>query len=93
MINAEEYGVTSANVDDLSKGSDNPEVGRLLGTEGDLGAMMGLDNKWAYNVVKQVGNYGEVFEKYIGAKTPIGLERGINAQYKDGGLIYAPPMR
>jgi len=93
MINAEEYGVTSANVDDLAKGSDNPEVNRLLGTEGDLGAMLGLDSKWAYNVVKQVGNYGEVFEKYIGAKTPIGLERGVNAQYKDGGLIYAPPMR
>ncbi len=93
MINAEEYGVTSANVDDLAKGSDNPEVNRLLGTEGDLGGMLGLDKKWAYNVIKQVGNYGEVYEKFIGANTPIGLERGINAQYKDGGILYAPPMR
>jgi general L-amino acid transport system substrate-binding protein len=93
MINAEEYGVTSQNVDDLAKGSDNPEVNRLLGTEGDLGAMLGLDKSWAQNVIKQVGNYGEVFAKYIGSDTPIGLERGVNAQYKDGGLIYAPPMR
>ncbi len=93
MINAEEYGVTSANVDDLAKGSDNPDVNRLLGTEGDLGGMLGLDKKWAYNVIKQVGNYGEVYEKFIGANTPIGLERGINAQYKDGGILYAPPMR
>ena len=93
MINAEEYGVTSANADDMATGSNNPEVKRLLGTEGDLGGMLGLDKKWAYNAIKQVGNYGEVFEKYIGANTPIGLERGVNAQYKDGGLIYAPPMR
>jgi general L-amino acid transport system substrate-binding protein len=93
MINAEEYGVTSANVDEMAKDSPNPEVKRLLGTEGDLGAMLGLDSKWAYNIIKQVGNYGEVFAKYIGSDTPIGLERGVNAQYKDGGLIYAPPMR
>ncbi|MEQ8357688.1 MAG: amino acid ABC transporter substrate-binding protein [Kiloniellaceae bacterium] len=93
MINAEEYGVSSGNVDEMAKGSDNPEINRLLGTEGDLGGMLGLDSKWAYNVVKEVGNYGEVFEKYIGSKTPIGLERGVNAQYKNGGLIYAPPMR
>ena len=93
MINAEEYGVTSANVDDMAANSNNPEVKRLLGTEGDLGGMLGLDSKWAYNAIKQVGNYGEVFAKYIGSDTPIGLERGVNAQYKDGGLIYAPPMR
>ncbi|MEM7171803.1 MAG: amino acid ABC transporter substrate-binding protein [Pseudomonadota bacterium] len=93
MINAEEYGVTSANVDDMAAGSDNPEVNRMLGTEGDLGSMIGLDPKWAYNAIKQVGNYGEVFEAYIGSSTPIGLERGLNAQYTNGGLIYAPPMR
>ncbi|MGD1877566.1 MAG: amino acid ABC transporter substrate-binding protein [Kiloniellaceae bacterium] len=93
MINAEEYGVTSANVDDMAANSNNPEVKRLLGTEGDLGGMLGLDSKWAYNAIKQGGNYGEVFAKYIGSDTPIGLERGGNAQYKDGGLIYAPPMR
>jgi general L-amino acid transport system substrate-binding protein len=93
LILAEEYGITSENVDEMAKGTDNPEVNRLLGNEGDMGAMLGLDNKWAYNIVKQVGNYGEVFEKYIGASTPIGLERGLNAQYKDGGIIYAPPAR
>ncbi|HEY9549330.1 MAG TPA: amino acid ABC transporter substrate-binding protein [Kiloniellaceae bacterium] len=93
MINAEEYGVTSGNVDDMAANSDNPEVRRLLGTEGNMGEMLGLDNKWAYNIVKQVGNYGEVFEKFIGASTPIALERGLNAQYKDGGIIYAPPVR
>ncbi|WP_420348422.1 amino acid ABC transporter substrate-binding protein [Pelagibius sp.] len=94
MINAEEYGVTSENVDEMAGGaSNNPEVARLLGSEGDLGGMLGLDAKWAYNVISQVGNYGEVFERYIGSETPIGLERGINALYTDGGLIYAPPMR
>ncbi|GAB4370481.1 MAG: amino acid ABC transporter substrate-binding protein [Kiloniellaceae bacterium] len=93
MIGAEEYGVNSGNVDEMAKGTDNPEINRLLGHEGNMGEMLGLDNKWAYNIVKQVGNYGEVFEKYIGTATPIGLERGINAQYKDGGLIYTPPFR
>ncbi len=93
MINAEEYGVDSSNVDQMAQGSDNPEVNRMLGSEGDLGSMIGLDKQWAYNVIKNVGNYGEVFEAYIGSDTPIGLERGLNAQYTDGGLIYAPPMR
>ncbi|WP_299622722.1 amino acid ABC transporter substrate-binding protein [Pelagibius sp.] len=93
MINAEEYGVTSANVDQMATGSNNPEVKRLLGTEADLGGMLGLEKNWAHNVIKQVGNYGEVYDRYIGASTPIGLERGINALYTDGGLIYAPPMR
>jgi general L-amino acid transport system substrate-binding protein len=58
-----------------------------------MGEMLGLDAKWGYNVIKMVGNYGEVFDKYIGADTPVGLERGLNAQYKDGGLIYSPPVR
>ncbi|MGF1629446.1 MAG: amino acid ABC transporter substrate-binding protein [Kiloniellaceae bacterium] len=93
LILAEEYGITSENVDEMAKGTDNPEVNRLLGNEGDMGAMLGVDNKWAYNIVKQVGNYGEVFEQFIGASTPIGLERGLNAQYKDGGILYAPPAR
>ena len=65
----------------------------MLGTEGDLGAMIGLDKQWAARAIAQVGNYGEVFEKFIGKDTPIGLARGLNAQYTDGGLIYAPPMR
>jgi general L-amino acid transport system substrate-binding protein len=93
MIAAEEFGVTSENVDDMVANSDHPEVRRLLGVEGDMGAMLGLDNQWGYNIIKQVGNYGEVFEKFIGASTPIGLERGLNAQYKDGGIIYSPPIR
>jgi general L-amino acid transport system substrate-binding protein len=93
LILAEEYGVTSENVDEMAKGTDNPEINRLLGAEGNMGEMLGVDNQWAYNIVKQVGNYGEVFEKFIGASTPIGLERGLNAQYTDGGIIYAPPAR
>jgi general L-amino acid transport system substrate-binding protein len=93
MIAAEEFGVTSENVDDMVANSDHPEVRRLLGVEGDMGAMLGLDNQWGYNIIKQVGNYGEVFEQFIGASTPIGLERGLNAQYKDGGILYSPPIR
>ena len=93
MILAEEYGVTSQNVDEMAKGTGKPDVDRLLGSEGNMGEMLGLDSKWAYNIVKQVGNYGEVFEQFIGANTPIGLERGLNAQYTDGGIIYAPPIR
>ncbi|MHA1565076.1 MAG: amino acid ABC transporter substrate-binding protein, partial [Alphaproteobacteria bacterium] len=93
MINAEEYGVSSANVDDLKGGSDNPEINRMLGSEGNLNEMIGLDKDWAYNIIKQVGNYGEVFERFLGVNTPIGLERGLNALYTDGGLLYAPPMR
>ncbi len=93
MITAEELGVTSANVDELATGTDNPEINRLLGSEGDLGAMIGLDKAWAWRAIKMVGNYGEVFDKYIGKDTPIGLERGINAQWTDGGLLYSPPFR
>ena len=93
LIAAEEYGVTSANVDELKQGTDNPEVNRLLGTEGNLGAMIGLDADWAARAVKAVGNYGEIFEKNIGENTPIGLARGLNAQWTDGGLLYSPPFR
>jgi general L-amino acid transport system substrate-binding protein len=93
MISAEEFGVTSENVDDMVANSDNPEVRRMLGVEGSMGEVLGLSNDWGYNIIKLVGNYGEVFEKYIGADTPVGLERGINAQYKDGGILYSPPIR
>ena len=93
LISAEELGVTSANIDELKKGTDNPEINRLLGTEGTLGEMLGLDNDWAYRAIKAEGNYGEVFEKNIGEKTAIGLARGLNAQWKDGGLLYSPPFR
>ena len=93
MILAEEYGVSSKNVDDQKANSNNPEVRRLLGVEGDMGKMMGVSTAWAYNIIKQVGNFGEVFERYIGKDTPLGLERGLNAQYTQGGLVYSPPMR
>ncbi|OOY07967.1 amino acid ABC transporter substrate-binding protein [Thioclava sp. F36-7] len=93
LIGAEEYGVTSANIDELAKGTDNPEVNRLLGTEGDLGAMIGLDKDWAVKAIKANGNYGEIFAATIGEQTPIGLARGLNAQWTQGGLMYAPPFR
>ena len=92
MITAEELGVNSANVAELAGGSDNPEINRLLGTEGSLGEMLGLDATWAQRVLS-AGNYGEVFEKNIGENTPIGLARGLNAQWTDGGLLYSPPFR
>ncbi|MHC8509673.1 MAG: amino acid ABC transporter substrate-binding protein [Rhodospirillales bacterium] len=92
MIEAEEYGLTSANVDSM-KSTDNPGIKRLLGLEGDLGASLNIDNEWAYNIIKQVGNYGESFEKHVGPNTPIKLSRGVNAQWKDGGLMYAMPVR
>ena len=90
LISAEELGITSANIDELRKGTNNPEINRILGTEGNLGAMLGLDKDWAYNAIKAVGNYGELFDKYL---KPIGLDRGLNAQWKNGGLIYSPPFR
>ncbi len=94
MIAAEELGVTSANVAELSAApTTNPEINRLLGTEGEMGKMMGVDNAFAKNIIMQVGNYGEVFEKNIGASTSIGLARGLNAQWTDGGLLYTPPFR
>ncbi len=94
LIAAEELGVTSANVEELAAAATtNPEINRLLGTEGDLGAMIGLDAQWAVRAIAAGGNYGEVFEKNIGVNTPIGLARGLNAQWTEGGLIYAPPFR
>ncbi|WP_417722193.1 amino acid ABC transporter substrate-binding protein [Salipiger sp.] len=94
LIAAEEYGITSANIAELSAAAgDNPEINRILGTEGELGAMLGLDAGWAKNAIMAGGNYGELFEKNIGENTPIGLSRGLNAQWTDGGLLYSPPFR
>ena len=94
LIAAEELGVTSANIAELSAApTNNPEVNRLLGTEGSLGEMLGLDAEWAKRAIMAGGNYGELFEKNIGENTPIGLARGLNAQWKNGGLIYTPPFR
>ncbi|MGV6803361.1 MAG: amino acid ABC transporter substrate-binding protein [Ruegeria sp.] len=93
LISAEELGITSANIDEMAAGTDNPEVNRILGSEGTLGEMLGLDAEWAKRAIKAGGNYGEVFAKNIGEETPIGLARGLNAQWTDGGLLYSPPFR
>jgi len=93
LITAEELGITSANLAEMTKGTNNPEINRLLGTEGELGAMLGLEADWAVKAISVSGNYGEIFEKNIGEATPIGLARGLNAQWTKGGLIYSPPFR
>ncbi len=92
-ITAEELGLTQANVDEMRQKSENPEVKRLLGVGDDLGQRLGLSKDWAYDIVKQVGNYGEIFERNVGAKSPLKLQRGTNALWRDGGLLYAPPFR
>lgn len=89
MVTAEEKGITSKNIDSFMDSKD-PDIRRLLGLEGDLGKSMGLDNKWAYNVVKQVGNFAEMWDRNI---TPMGVPRGINSIWTKGGLQYAPPIR
>lgn len=92
MINAEENGVTMANVDQMLT-SKNPDVLRLLGVEGIKGKGLGLNDDWAYQIVKQVGNYGEVFERNIGQESPLKIDRGLNALWNQGGILYAPPFR
>jgi general L-amino acid transport system substrate-binding protein len=92
LVNAEELGVTSGNVEEM-KSSTNPEVRRLLGLEGATGTGLGLADDWVYQIVKQVGNYGEVFKRNVGADSPLKIERGLNALWKGGGLQYAPPFR
>ena len=93
LVAAEELGVTSANLEQMAAGTNNPEINRLLGTEGDLGAMIGLDADWAQRAIAAGGNYGEIFAANIGEATPIGLARGLNAQWTQGGLLYSPPFR
>ncbi len=92
LVTAEELGVTQANVDEKLK-SDNPEIRRLLGVEGDFGKSLGLTNDWAYRIIKAVGNYGELFERNVGQGSPIKIRRGLNALWNKGGLQYAPPIR
>jgi len=92
MINAEELGVTQANVGSMM-GSDDPAVKRLLGTEGNFGVELGLNNDWAANVIKAVGNYGESYDANVGPDTPLGLDRGVNALWDEGGILYAAPIR
>jgi general L-amino acid transport system substrate-binding protein len=93
LIASEELGITSANIAEMAAGTNNPEINRLLGTEGSLGEMLGLDAGWAKAAIMVGGNYGELFEKNIGSASPVGLARGLNAQWTDGGLLYAPPFR
>lgn len=92
LITAEEHGVTSANVD-ASRTSNLAEVRRLLGTDGDLGASLGLNRDWAYQLIKQIGNYAEVFDRNVGARSPLRLERGANDLWWKGGAMYSPPFR
>ena len=92
MIEAEEYGISSKTVDDMLK-SDNPTIKRILGTTPGMGKALGVDEKWVYNIVKQVGNYGEVFDKNVGAGSPLKIDRGLNKLWSQGGIQYAPPIR
>lgn len=91
-IQAEELGITQANVEEML-GSDNPTILNTLGVEGDLGKEIGLNNDFCYQIIKQVGNYGEIFDRHLGPDTPFNLPRGVNAQWTDGGLLYSPPFR
>jgi len=92
MIEAEELGINSVNVDEMLKSTD-PKVQRFLGVTPGNGKALGLDEKWAYNIIKQVGNYGEVFERNVGVNTPLMIERGLNALWTNGGLMYSPPFK
>jgi general L-amino acid transport system substrate-binding protein len=92
MLNAEELGITKANIDQM-KTSTNPEIRRLVGVEGNFGEMIGLPQDWAYRIIKHVGNYGEVFERNVGEGSRLKIKRGQNALWTQGGLQYAPPIR
>lgn len=94
LVAAEELNITSANIEELAKGTENPEINRMLGSsDDDLGAMIGLDKEWAKRAISAGGNYGEIFAANIGESTPIGLARGLNALWTQGGLQYSPPFR
>ena len=94
LIEAEEFGLTQANVKQhAAKAGSNPSINRMVGTEGDFGSMIGLDKQWAVRAITAVGNYGEIFERNIGVNTPLGLARGLNAQWTEGGILYSPPLR
>lgn len=92
MVSAEELGVTSKNVDEM-KASKNPDVRRLLGLEEPSGKVLGIQPDWGYQIVKQVGNYGEIFERTVGKGSALGIDRGVNALWNQGGFMYAPPIR
>ncbi len=92
MINAEELGITSQNIDEMLNSKD-PVIQRFLGVSPGNGKALGLEENWAYNIIKQIGNYGEMFERNVGVNTPLGLERGLNALWTNGGLMYSPPFK
>ncbi|MGI9382004.1 MAG: amino acid ABC transporter substrate-binding protein [Methyloligellaceae bacterium] len=92
ILNGEELGVTSQNVDAM-KSSPSPAIRRLLGVDGEFGKMLGVDNEWAYRIIKLVGNYGEIFERNVGQSSPLNIARGVNALWSKGGIQYAPPIR
>jgi general L-amino acid transport system substrate-binding protein len=92
MLEAEEYGISSKTVDDMLK-SDNPTIKRILGVTPGMGKALGVDEKWVYNIVKQVGNYGESFDRNVGMGSPLKIERGLNKLWSQGGLQYAEPIR
>ena len=93
LINAEELGVKAKTVDDMKANEPRPEVKRLLGVEGTFGVDLGLDADWAVRAIKAVGNYGEILERNLGKTSKLGIERGLNARWNDGGILYAPPVR
>ena len=93
LLEAEEYGVTAANVDELKANSKDPVIGRILGTTEDTGKLLGLDKEWMARAVKATGNYGEIFERNVGPKSALQLPRGLNNQWNKGGIQYAPPIR
>ncbi len=93
MINAEELGVTAANVKRLRETTNNPQIRRMLGREGRMGANLGLDADWVVRIIAQVGNYGESFARHLGPASPLNIERGLNRLWSKGGILYAPPFR
>ncbi len=93
LIEAEEYGMTQANVDQLKTSTSDPVIQRILGTTEDTGRLLGLDKEWMLRALKTTGNYGEIFERNVGPKSPLGLPRGVNKQWNQGGLMYAYPLR
>jgi len=93
LVEAEEYGITQANVDAMAAESESPAVQRILGSSEDSGKPLGLDRQWMVRAIKAVGNYGEMFERNVGSKSPLNLPRGINALWNHGGIVYAPPIR
>ena len=93
MIQAEEFGINSGNVDQVKGETQNPDIQRFLGVAEEKGKELGLPNDFAYQIVKQVGNYGDSFERNLGASTPLKIERGLNALWNKGGLMYNPPFR